>query len=286
MGNVKFKKLVQILGLPRPYVRGLLELMWDVANECGNPVLGDPLSVEAAAEWPGEAKQLFRALSKARLIEQDEHGLWQIHDYWDHAPVYVQRRAEREAERSRRGETIRTLRRKAARARWEQEKDMQTDANDSRLHAKGATHNTKHPSPNPQLTTLNTTTTTEATDESAGKPVGIVGRNDLLRLLVEEELHKAAARRYVQALEPECILLILEAYHDMVASGALDRNPPGQLNKMLGTPEDYLDHSDGTWRRRLPKAPPTKADAQREQLGNVLNGFVKNGEDNEPLRIQ
>lgn len=97
--NVKFKTLVQALGLPKPYVRGLLETLWDVANECGNPVLGSPRQVEAAAEWPGPSGKLFAALRDLRLIDKRHDGSWEIHDYWDHAPEYVLGRSRREAER-------------------------------------------------------------------------------------------------------------------------------------------------------------------------------------------
>lgn len=142
--NPKFKLLCRVLGLPRPYVRGLLELMWDTAHDSGNPVLGAPAQVEAAAEWPGDPGVLFRALRDCRFIDQltdvngqltdmrytspktapepppngqkrapqtPENGrqltdlltdgVWQIHDYWHHAPAYVAFRADRETERTR-----------------------------------------------------------------------------------------------------------------------------------------------------------------------------------------
>lgn len=99
MTNVKFKLLARLLGLPRPNVRGLLEVLWDVAHESGNPVLGGADAVEAAAEWPGEAGKLFAALRDCRLIDQRDDGAWEIHDYWHHAPEYVKARTGREAER-------------------------------------------------------------------------------------------------------------------------------------------------------------------------------------------
>jgi hypothetical protein len=89
--NVKFKTLVKRLRLPRPYVRGLLETMWDVANECGNPILGTAEDVECAAEWPGKRGVFFEAV-KGAFIDELEGGRWQIHDYWDHAPKYVKNR--------------------------------------------------------------------------------------------------------------------------------------------------------------------------------------------------
>jgi hypothetical protein len=97
--NVKFKALVRRLSLPRPYVRGLLDTMWDVANESGNPVLGAPDDVEAAAEWPGTTGELFSALLDLRLVDELPDGRWVIHDYWDHAPKYVKNRVSLEAKR-------------------------------------------------------------------------------------------------------------------------------------------------------------------------------------------
>jgi len=101
MGNVKFKLLCRALGLPRPYVRGLLEVLWDVAHESGNPVLGNEGAVEAAAEWPGEPGAFFAALRDCRLIDQRQDGAWEIHDYWHHAPEYVKGRLRKEEERRR-----------------------------------------------------------------------------------------------------------------------------------------------------------------------------------------
>lgn len=97
--NVKFKALVRALGIPKPYVRGILETLWDVANECGNPVLGKEPDVEYAAEWPGEPGVLFEALRSCRLIDEVSKGVWIIHDYWDHAPRYVKNRKYMEEKR-------------------------------------------------------------------------------------------------------------------------------------------------------------------------------------------
>jgi hypothetical protein len=99
--NVKFKSAVRRLNVPKPYVRGLLETMWDVANECGNPVLGTADDVEAAAEWPGESGKLFEVLRDLKLIDDRRDGTWEIHDYWDHAPEYVKGRYRKEMQRKR-----------------------------------------------------------------------------------------------------------------------------------------------------------------------------------------
>ena len=105
---VKFKRLVLELDMPRPYVRGLLETLWDVAHECGDPVIGDDEDVEAAAEWPGTAGEFVSALAKLEWIDQLDDGSWEIHDYWDHAPDYVRKRRQRELERHESADKLRT----------------------------------------------------------------------------------------------------------------------------------------------------------------------------------
>ena len=97
--NVKFKALVRRLQLPRPYVRGLLDTMWDVANESGNPTLGNGEDVESAAEWPGTPGTFFSACKDIHFVDELPDGRWVIHDYWDHAPKYVKNRAYMESRR-------------------------------------------------------------------------------------------------------------------------------------------------------------------------------------------
>lgn len=106
--NPKFKRLVRTLGVPKPHVRGYLELLWDVAYECGNPVIGDSHAIEAAAEWPGKEGEFTTALLEAGgsgrsgFIDavEGEDGIYQIHDLDDHAPDYVKKRRQRELERT------------------------------------------------------------------------------------------------------------------------------------------------------------------------------------------
>lgn len=107
---VKFKRLCQRLGLPRPYVKGLLTTMWDVANATGNPYLGGPEDVEAAAEWPGEPGAWFAAMrgdagGHGAWIDETEPGSnrYRVHDYYDHAPKYVKNRWYMEQRRRRSG---------------------------------------------------------------------------------------------------------------------------------------------------------------------------------------
>ena len=99
--SAKYKLLIRKLQLPRPYVRGLLSTLWEVGYASGNPVVGDPDQVEAAAEWPGDPGVLFAALRDCRFLDEAEPGVWEIHDFWDHAPEYVWKRFQREEGRKR-----------------------------------------------------------------------------------------------------------------------------------------------------------------------------------------
>ncbi len=170
--SAKFRLLVRKLGIPKPYVRGLLETLWDVANASGNPVIGSTAEVEAAAEWPGEDGVLFTALRDGRWIDETPDGRWQIHDYFDHAPGYVQRRATREAEREAKGETITSLRRAAARSRWSKRDadSVQANASGRHLHANGST-----PAPAPALEERESTAGAADPRPSAFPPIEQLG---------------------------------------------------------------------------------------------------------------
>ena len=88
--NPKFLVLVRKLRLPMPYVRGLLDTMWDICHAHADPVIGTPDEVEAAAQWPGEDGVWFNALKDDGWIEPaGSDGQWMVHDYWDHCPSYV-----------------------------------------------------------------------------------------------------------------------------------------------------------------------------------------------------
>jgi hypothetical protein len=104
--NPKFKLLVRRLGVPRPYVLGLLETMWRVAWENGEPIIGTPDEIEASAEWPGEPGKFHAALVSGRLLDDVGDGRWSVHDFWDHAPEYVKKRRVRELERQQRGRVM------------------------------------------------------------------------------------------------------------------------------------------------------------------------------------
>jgi hypothetical protein len=109
---------------------GVLELLWSAAYEKADEYVGDALDVENAAHWRGGQGILCDALrsaggdGKPGFIESVGYlaGEYRIHDFWDHAPNYVRERAEREAKREFRGESIIDQKRRAGRARWDRHK--------------------------------------------------------------------------------------------------------------------------------------------------------------------
>jgi hypothetical protein len=92
---------------------GTLELLWHVANETGNPIMGDADDIEAVADWRGARGELVAALLEcgsnggAGFVFKREDGCFEIHDYWHHAPDYVRKRARREEERQKAGDQLR-----------------------------------------------------------------------------------------------------------------------------------------------------------------------------------
>lgn len=111
-------------------MRGLLETLWESCHETGDPVVGAPSVVEAAAEWPGEERVLFCALADDGWIEEAAPGVWMVHDYYDHAPAYVVKRAEREAVRRAAGKTLSDYRREAAMKSWESRRSKPSPTGD------------------------------------------------------------------------------------------------------------------------------------------------------------
>jgi len=169
LNHHKFRRLCLILGAPKPAVIGYLELLWCSAYESGDPCIGDATDVELACEWDGAAGELTAALEKcgglarSGFIDIDDDGIYSVHDLFDHAPEYVQKRAKREADRRKKGKTISDLRREAAEKRWGKDSAyemqtadtcmqtesfaMQTDASGCKRHAKVRT-----PAPTPTPT--------------------------------------------------------------------------------------------------------------------------------------
>jgi hypothetical protein len=121
---------MRLLVETRAHIRGHLELLWEVAYECGDPVIGDSTDIELAADWQGEPGKFCEAIltcggrGHAGFIEElpDEPGHYQIHDLYDHAPDYVRKRMDRELARKAKGITVSQLRaqagRKGAAAKW------------------------------------------------------------------------------------------------------------------------------------------------------------------------
>ena len=131
LGNhPKFRRAMCLLSETRAHVRGHLELLWEVAYECGKPEIGDAADVELAADWQGEPGKLCQALLQcggkghAGFIEDipGEPGRYQVHDLYDHAPEYVRKRVDRELARQRIGKTLSEIRaeagRRGAAAKW------------------------------------------------------------------------------------------------------------------------------------------------------------------------
>lgn len=136
----KFKRLVAMLGMPEPHVRGHLEYLWEAAYENGEEFIGDSVDVELAASWTGESGQLTDALTtcggegRIGFIENID-GDYFIHDLWDHAPEYVQKRRQREIERQKTGaelskNTPRGGQRRTMPAEWRTTADEQQTAAD------------------------------------------------------------------------------------------------------------------------------------------------------------
>jgi hypothetical protein len=111
----KFRRLARTLGT-EVIARGCLELLWDSCYENGDDYLGDSCDVEAAARWTGGPGVLTAALldaggdDSAGFIQEipNRQGRYSVHDLWHHAPDYVRKRRQREAERRSKTDPIRT----------------------------------------------------------------------------------------------------------------------------------------------------------------------------------
>jgi len=98
--NRKFRLLVGMLKMPRPHVRGHLEMMWDSCNQDGNPVFENADFVEAAAEWGGGKGAWADALVTCGFLDRDGERFI-IHDFAENAPEYVRARWRKQQERKR-----------------------------------------------------------------------------------------------------------------------------------------------------------------------------------------
>jgi hypothetical protein len=144
--HIKFKRLSRDLR-SRIVARGVLELLWEPCYENGDDYLGTPDDVELTVQWDGEPGVLFKALLSSGFIEeiQERKCHYRVHDLFDHAPDYVQKRMKREAERVARGKTISDLRRDAANSRHHRNNanDMQTEDTCRHLDASGCKESAK-----------------------------------------------------------------------------------------------------------------------------------------------
>ena len=132
----KFKRLARSIG-SIPLALGSLELLWGSCYENGDDYLGESEDVEAAAFWDGEPGCLTQAMAgaggtgNAGFIEelQDRPGHYRVHDLYDHAPDYVQKRMAREATRITKGQTIAAIRSEAGKRGRAAQLATQTQAN-------------------------------------------------------------------------------------------------------------------------------------------------------------
>lgn len=95
---LKFKKLEFQLGIPEPYVLGLLETLWQYAHSTANPVFA-PDDVEPVCKWPGAPGILLGAMLDCHWLDRRDDGAVEIHEYWEHAPRYVKDKKRKADER-------------------------------------------------------------------------------------------------------------------------------------------------------------------------------------------
>lgn len=147
----KFFRLAALVG-GRAVARGALELIWEAAYASGDPFIGDAATVESLADWRGDQGALAEALVVVGFLDVEDGGHF-VHDLEDHAPSYVLKRWEKESERQAKGETLRSIRQAAARARWSK-RTANGYANGERLHSKSiaaVTPPAPAPAPAPQI---------------------------------------------------------------------------------------------------------------------------------------
>lgn len=101
MRHKKFARLARLIG-NEVLARGHLELLWEVAYENGDDLVGDAGDLEHLTKWGGAPGALAAALLEAGFVDQ-EGDQYRVHDLWDHAPDYVRKRRQRENERQEKG---------------------------------------------------------------------------------------------------------------------------------------------------------------------------------------
>ncbi len=115
-GFLSHRKFLKLVAVIRPHVPaganpeavalGHYEFLASTQHVAGSPLIGDSNDLEAVSRWYGAAGEWTNALLRcgtgadgAGLIEEVEpgSGLYQLHDYWDHAPDFVKKRDKRHA---------------------------------------------------------------------------------------------------------------------------------------------------------------------------------------------
>ena len=95
----KFLRLCRRLGVPSYGVAGILELLWMLCVS-GNRLDGslegyDDEDIAAYVGWDGKPDVLIEALVASGWLDRGEGGDLSVHDYEDHCPDYVKKRAKR-----------------------------------------------------------------------------------------------------------------------------------------------------------------------------------------------
>ena len=164
MRHRKFARLERLLG-SKALAMGHLEILWEVAYECGDDLLGDAGDVETLGAWQGEPGRLSSALLESGFLDSTPEGL-RVHDLWDHAPEYVKKRRKREAERRQAGAELRSV-----------DAERRTTADYGRRAAPNGTPPAPTPAPAP---------TQEASSENP-RPLNVLGQ-------AWKDAHPAAGR--------------------------------------------------------------------------------------------
>lgn len=112
ISHPKVARAMRLAKACRAVIAGSLEMIWQTGWAAGSPLIGDAMDVEAAAEWVGKSGVLFKALLECGITNEDgsrgagfiepvpgNSSVYQIHDFFDHAPEYVTRRRQSEGER-------------------------------------------------------------------------------------------------------------------------------------------------------------------------------------------
>jgi hypothetical protein len=107
MRHRKFARLARLIG-SEVLARGHLELLWEVAYENGDDLVGDAGDLEHLVKWTGETGNLASALVESGFVDLDGDR-YRVHDLWDHAPDYVRKRRQRESERQTKGSGLQSL---------------------------------------------------------------------------------------------------------------------------------------------------------------------------------